>query len=379
MRDEPDNTNQGEAASPRSPNPNDLLSAWLESQRRINEILNPSFWRVLEQSSWLKAMSGAAVMRNEMTKPFGAYRLDLNRALGADFERTRRLLGTLSPELNASRQLRALHAARAFPALQQATLAHHRIVDLMKPLELTSRTQDIVGLSSALASVAEMFRTPALELSQDLGTIASSALGSWREYVNALPTALDTTDLVHVQAVGRSALGVAASSAILLGEDEAAEVAEKWELAPTDMREQMREALQELSPRLSARLDGAWDAVTHAGPDAVSQAANSAIELIDWTLRAACNDIDLEAWVADQSRPNDFRDQHGRPTRQAKIRYRLAERDLDAEFVAATARNLDALREQLQKLKHADRKHDVAAVARLLPAVEGVLYLIVSE
>lgn len=86
----------------------------------------------------------------------------------------------------------------------------------------------------------------------------------------------------------------------MLGDDEATEVAEEWELAPAEMRERMREGLRRTDPRLVVRLDGAWNAVARAGPDAVSQAASSAVELVDWTLRLRCDAAGLEAWVAAQ-------------------------------------------------------------------------------
>ena len=124
--------------------------------------------------------------------------------------------------------------------------------------------------------------------------------------------------------------------------------------------------------------DGAWNAVARGGPDAVSQAANSAIELIDWTLRCRCDAADLEAWVATQPKPPDYGDGNGRPTRQAKILYLLRGRDFEAAFVAATAQNLIALHRELQKLKHTNGEHDVDAVARLLPSVEAILLLLVE-
>jgi len=46
--------------------------------------------------------------------------------------------------------------------------------------------------------------------------------------------------------------------------------------------------------------------------------------------------------------------------------------------VAAIANNLNALRGELQKLKHTHGEHGVDAVERLLPSVEAVLLLIVD-
>ena len=83
----------------------------------------------------------------------------------------------------------------------------------------------------------------------------------------------------------------------------------------------------------------------------------------------------MEAWILEQPKPSLYRNDNGRPTRAAKIRYLL--REFEGEFVAATVRNLDALRGELQKLKHIHGTHSVEAVERLLPSVEAVLLLIV--
>jgi hypothetical protein len=357
----------------------EAVRSLLKNQRLVEEMLNPSTLRLFsEQQEWLKTISGAAAMPTEITKLFSTPNFASVAGSLVDYERTRRALAGFNPALDLSRQLRVLTAVGTFPAFHEATLASQRISQLIRPLDLSPITRDLTGVSDAVASVAGMIRPPALGFAGDIGAIASSALGSWRTYVDSLPSALNAPDLFQVQAAARGTLGITASSAILLGGDEAVETAEEWELAPAEMRERMRDGLRRISPHLVARLDGAWDAVTHAGPDSVSQAANSAIEVIDWTLRLGCDDAGLESWVAGQSKPSVYRDNSGRPTREAKIRYLLRGSDFEAEFVAATARNLDALRRELQKLKHTNGEHDVDAVARLLPSVEALLFLIVD-
>ena len=368
----------GRRRTPRRPRA-DVVAGWLEQQRRLDEIVNPPVLRLLaEQQAWLKAASGAAAMPTGVTKLFTAGDLALARGVVADYERTRRLLGGLNPAADAARQLRALGATGSWPALQEANLAHERVARLIAPLDVAA-VRDLAGVSTAVASVAAMIRPPALNFASDISAIATSAVASWRNYVDALPAALDVADLFHVEAAGRSVLGVTAASAVLLGDDDAVDVVEEWELAPAQTRERMRERLRAIDARLVVRLDGAWNAVAHAGPDAVSQAANSAIELIDWTLRLTCDETEFEAWVAAQVKPGDYRDRNGRPTRQAKIRYLLRGRAYEADLVDATTQSLIAVHRGLQKLKHTRGEHDVDAVARLLPSVEAVLFLIVDD
>ncbi len=366
---------QPEAAPARRP-PRDPLASFLKRQRRTEAILNPRSLGLIEPA-WLKAMSGAAAMP-DLTRLYGTRDLNFAAGVFADLDRTRRILGGFNPELDSVRQMQALSVAGAFPALQEATLAHARMTKLIEPLDMTAITRDLTGVSDAVASIASMIRPPAIELSRDAAAIASSALGSWRTYVDALPAVLDVEALFDAQAATRGVLGVTATSAILLGDEEAVDVAAEWELAPAEAREQMRAGLRQISPRLVVRLDGAWDAVAHAGPDSASQAANSAIELIDWTLRLACDESGLEAWIAEQPKPTVYRDDEGRPTRRAKISYLLRESKYEGDFVAATVGQLVALHRELQKLKHTEGTHCVEAVGRLLPSVEAVLFLIVE-
>jgi hypothetical protein len=378
--DQAESAPEGPPKPARTPRPSsDIVGNWLESQRRTEAILNPRVLGLIEPS-WLKAMSGAAAMP-EVTKLFTTRDFNFAAGVFADLERARRIFGGVNPALDAARQMRALSGVGAFPAIHEATLAHERLAKLIQPLDIPMLTRDLAGVSDAVTSVASMIRPPAIELSRELTRIASSALGSWRTYVDAMPPALDVADLFGAQAAARGVLGITATSAILLGDHDAVEVAEEWELAPAEARERMRDGLVQISPRLLIRLDGAWDAIAHAGPDSASQAANSAIELIDWTLRLACDAVGgsgVEAWILEQAKPSRYRDKTGRPTRAAKIRYLLRESEFEADFVEAAVRNLDALRGELQKLKHTHGSHNVEAVARLLPSVEAVLFLIVD-
>jgi hypothetical protein len=376
-QDKPDTTPS--SAKPRV----DVVGKWLESQRRTEAFLNPRPL-VSYEPAWLKMMTGAAgaAAMPDVTRLFATRDVNFAAGVFADLERTRNLFGGFNPALGAARQMQGISRVGALPAIYDAALAGERIAQLINPLDITSLTRDLAGVTGAVTSVASLIRSPVTELNRDLGAIAASALGSWRSYVDAMPSSLDLGDLYGAQAAARGVLGVAATSAILLGDDDAIEVAEEWELAPAETRVRMRAGLARIAPRLLVRLDGAWDAVVHAGPDSASQAANSAIEALDWTLRLACEAAGgaagVEAWILEQPKPSQHRDDNGYPTRAAKIRYLLRESEYEADFVAAIANNLNALRGELQKLKHTHGVHGVDAVERLLPSVEAVLLLIVD-
>lgn len=301
-------------------------------------------------------------------------KVDLPRGIFAEIGATSRMLEGLKPLMD-TQQFQALTAMKPFVIPDDARRACAGLSRLMAPFEVSSTMRDILGLSSAVASISSM-RPAVTEFDSGIAVIASRALDSWRVYIDSFPSVSAPNDLFPIQAASRSVLGVTAATSILLGSDDVVEIAEEWELAPAEMREQMRAGLTRISPLLVTRLDGAWNAVTRRGPHSASQAAHSLVELIDWTLRLGCDATELEAWIAAQSDPSKYRHRDS-PTREAKVRFLLHGRECDADFIDATVTNLVSLQNKLQGYKHKEADRDASAVARLLPTVEGILTLLV--
>ncbi|WP_328810580.1 hypothetical protein [Rhodococcus sp. NBC_00294] len=140
------------------------------------------------------------------------------------------------------------------------------------------------------------------------------------------------------------------------------------------------ESLETINTRLVRRLRGANSALQHS-EDGVSQAANSLVELIDWTFRTAFTDEEVISWLA-AVRKDFVYDDHGR-TRPTKRGQALC-------FVHGGATpedgNVSALHEMmavaivaartgLQGLKHADEGtlEERDQVETHLRAIEGFL------
>lgn len=104
---------------------------------------------------------------------------------------------------------------------------------------------------------------------------------------------------------------------------------------------------------------------------AVSQAANSLVELIDWTLRLAAPESAVLTWHSDEGRPVD-EPHEGRPTRSLRIRFVVRARPdaMAAEMYVSSLRELMKL---LQGHKHGKDEQGLVPLARLMPTVEAFL------
>lgn len=158
-----------------------------------------------------------------------------------------------------------------------------------------------------------------------------------------------------------------------------------------DLAEKLRRLLQirtdeqlaEVSGRLARKIRGARD-VLDVSADAVSQSANSMIELVDRLLRHAHSDAEVLAWVA-RNQPDrsellfhDSRTGQLRPTKRAQALcfvHAGANLDQPSPLHELIALSLVVARNELQALKHADAgsEEEQAELLRLMAAVEGYL------
>lgn len=195
----------------------------------------------------------------------------------------------------------------------------------------------------------------------------------WNEATRAVGDSHDASRLLPLEALARGTVGVASAGLLLTGQDN--EEARDELLGPHVYGERLRDRLGELDPNLPTRLDGAWERVSRVGPDAASQAAHSLMELLDWTLRIAAPDADVLSWHASEGRPaSDLND--GAPTRALRLRWLLRDRPQEAKAIGLHLRALSDLVGVVQSYKHNAGHTDVAAVARLIPTVEGLLIFV---
>jgi len=288
-------------------------------------------------------------------------------------------------ELGLSAKLADLLASDSLlAASRNAMLAHTRMAELVARPEwfdsmrvLAESVQGIgaqlVAMSSLTANLASI---EGLQLSVRVERAFSISMRSWDGYARRLSSPQTGQELVRLHTAGMGALGIAATVTSIGGGSERARLAEPWETAHQDLREQILERLDAIDGRLVAKLNGAWDRVKNPGPDGISQCATSVIELIDWFLRDVAPDDQVLDWHRDSGR--SARELHkGRPTRQLRVRFALRDRHPDGRLANAYVSTLTSIAEELQGIKHAGAGTDMIPVARLLPSVEAVVGFIV--
>jgi hypothetical protein len=149
-------------------------------------------------------------------------------------------------------------------------------------------------------------------------------------------------------------------------------------LAPGVASTELRQRLREIDLGLAEKLEGAWERITNGGPDSTSQAANSLMELIDWTLRLRAPNELVIAWHAKDKRPTDEL-YDGKPTRSLRIRYAVRhqpEKRSSLNMYVKTVQELTAL---IQGTKHTIDGGSRKALVPVAMVVEGLLYFLLVD
>jgi hypothetical protein len=304
------------------------------------------------------------------------------------------------PSLKAASALNDLFNSPAFEARRALSRLAGPSV-----LEYARHVQDILGspqfieqfsgINSAtilaaqdLAGLADISRLVSSQLSVLDGSIASATLRraalfgvrGWESAATAFVEQPDARRFLPLEAFGRGTVGVTSAVTALLPDfdDIATGVDDDRDLlGPASFAERLRKSLGALDQRLPRRLEGAWERVSRPGPDAASQAAHSLMETIDWTLRLAAPDNAVLAWHAAEGRP--AKELHnGKPTRALRVEWLLRERPGEADAARLHLRALSNLVRVIESHKHSADEADLAAVARLIPTVEGLLIFVLG-
>jgi hypothetical protein len=213
-----------------------------------------------------------------------------------------------------------------------------------------------------------------------LGLRVDQATQAWR--LAAKPQRQPTSELVKSESledVAFTAASINATAGVIEGEI-VGEDDEPWIVARTEAVDGIVMWLSEIHPKLGAKFKGMWHVVYHRGPDFVSQAANSAMELIDHTLRTLGPDNEVLAWRQLQGKyASEVNEKNNRPHRSLRIRYIATQRGLRPSSVELLVRATSGLVDDLQELKHAGEDRMVLALSNALQAVEYCLLTLMRD
>jgi len=320
----------------------------------------------------LDNLTANAVLKLDIGRMFGAANVvpstaHISALLGAsDITKTAAssVFGTMFASDAASSSIAQLVSGPAWLP-ETATLLH--------PFFAEDRAR-ILDLSAHIAGVMPKFDfkvvIPELQWPLALGSEA------WDLAARVAPPTPDAAALWRLRDAGRTTLGMTTAGLVLSGrgedwDDDELEEDDELVAGPGDARQRLLAELRHLDSNLVNRLEGAWERVSRAGPDAASQAANSLVELITWTLRRAATDQEVLAWHAETGRSAD--ELHaGKPTRALRIRFIVRGRP-DAAAAEMYVRAMTDLLTLLQGHKHGSSDQQLVAVGRLLPTVEAHL------
>lgn len=117
-------------------------------------------------------------------------------------------------------------------------------------------------------------------------------------------------------------------------------------------RDQVAEWLATIDPRLAERWVGMWDRMDQRGADWQSQAANSAVELMNAFLLTLAPDDEVRRWQIDKDAHHHLYQDNGLPTRRLRLlflaaQFRVSRYTIDGLFHAVP----DVIKE-LQGFKH---------------------------
>ncbi|WP_368671139.1 hypothetical protein [Frankia sp. BMG5.23] len=144
-------------------------------------------------------------------------------------------------------------------------------------------------------------------------------------------------------------------------------------------REQLTDHLSswlgQACPKAVPKLRGAWHALTSNGPDAASQAANSGVEALDWTLRTIAPDDEVLAWRENVGQyAKEIDPKNGKPHRALRVRYAVRGFGMKSDGVTVIIMMMTRCLDELQGVKHGvDETKTIAAARRALLALENTL------
>jgi hypothetical protein len=234
----------------------------------------------------------------------------------------------------------------------------------------------LTPLVAQMAAQQKLIAT--LEFPLALATRVSQAERAWALVARPLPAAAGVVRPAAVLDVANVVAAVGSTAVALDVEDDASED-EPWRVARAGSADHLLGVFEGIDPKLAVKFRGMWHAVGQRGPDCVSQAANSAIELVDHTLRTLAPNKEVLAWQAGQAKYADEVGVNGLPHRSLRIRYIAFTRGLRAKSVDLLIKATTGTLDDLQKIKHAGDDHMVTALTCGLQAVEYCLLMLFGK
>lgn len=271
-----------------------------------------------------------------------------------------------------------------------AQCADLRVVNLLAGIDLKKHATinaELAAQIKGIQGIANLVKTqnnflsglsPVVEVARP----AVWATRAWNNVVRLTPSDVGTSYLERLDIAGRATSWAVHAGIVRteededelgLLEDEAISV-----LGVASASADLRRRLEEIDPQLCEKLDGAWERIHNGGRDATSQAANSLMEVVDWTLRILAPDNLVVAWHISDRRPaQELHD--GRPTRSLRVRYAVRQHPEKSSALVLYLKTAQELAGTLQGTKHSLAKNGQQVLVPVAMLVEGLLHFVLID
>jgi hypothetical protein len=294
-------------------------------------------------------------------------------ALEASEAISRALIGPSMLSASLAAQMAEVRLAAMFKEIDVRSIGRAHTSKVAR-VDSIRRVAGLVDQQSALLA--------ALRPQVHVARSAAFAIRAWDDVVRVSALQRGTRLLDRLEVAGRGT-GWMVHAGLLLaqpadGRVEELELDAAVVLGPAEASSDLRKRLAEISPSLCERLNGAWERITSGGEDAASQAANSLMETVDWTLRILAPDADVLEWHASQNR--SIKDlSGGRPTRGLRLRYVVRAHPEKNSALNLYLKALGELVRAVQAPKHAIELESPRTLVPVALSVEGLLHLLLVD
>jgi hypothetical protein len=269
-----------------------------------------------------------------------------------------------------------------------AAMAAESIVAEMQRSLITAQsvlgqlTADKLTLMEQTAHLVVLQNEQLMSLYPDVEIARPAALAT-QAWEGVLKASADSGVGLYVEAIGHAGrtTGWTVSAGVLLTERSTGvelEGSVEEILGPAKASLELRTKLRAIDEQICLKLDGAWERINEGGTDAGSQAANSLMESVDWTLRTLAPEDEVLAWHDAQGRPSD-EIVSGRPTRKLRFRYIVRDQPHKEPATDLYRRAVGDLVRAIQRPKHHLQATNPRALAPIALSVEGFLLFLIGD
>ena len=239
-----------------------------------------------------------------------------------------------------------------------ASAAVAAMASFVKPYELPD-----IGRMTSLAATRSLFST-VTPMTRSVDRIGKGSASLGDRFVRG------NLDLAPLMPSSNRLTTRAYQLDIVIGHDDSADIEEELLTTRKDGVDFVAEYLAQLGPELCDRWNGMWDRVDEKGPDWKSQAANSAVELLDGLLKVIAPDDTVRDWqkASGQYNAPDLYLKNGTkgPTRRFKLHYLGHEYRVNRLTVEALFLAVPKTIKDMQGIKHGSSNDELFITAASL-------------